>query len=381
MGEKRDCYAVLGVGRDADGSTIKKAYRKLAKKYHPDTSAGNARAEEKFREVTEAYEILSDPEKRKLYDRYGRAAFDGSAAADGGPGGHYGQGSPFEDWFRQGGGSRTYYRTEDGAYGSMGEDGSRYEYHFRGEDVEDILKNLFGGGAGAGGYSRSSFGGPGTDGFDWDGYGADGFGGAGFGNRSGAGGFESGADLQAEIFISFDEAVFGCDKAIRLEAQTRTGPGSAAGSGTEAKSLKVHIPAGIDTGKSIRLKGKGRPGRNGTPGDLLLKVNVGGKPGYERHGMDVYTTIHIPFATAVFGGEVTVQTLYGKVLCKVKEGTQSGTKIRLKGKGIVSMKDPNVHGDQYVTVQIQVPTDLNEEARRKLKEFEKACGGKHRSVA
>ena len=107
MGEKRDYYAVLGVGRDAEGSRIKKAYRKLAKKYHPDTSAGNAQAEEKFREVTEDYEILSDPEKRKLYDRFGPAAFDGSAAADGGPGGHYGQGSPFEDWFRQGGGSES----------------------------------------------------------------------------------------------------------------------------------------------------------------------------------------------------------------------------------------------------------------------------------
>ena len=101
MGEKRDYYAVLGVDRDAEGSRIKKAYRKLAKKYHPDTSAGNAQAEEKFREVTEDYEILSDPEKRKLYDRFGHAAFDGSAAADGGPGGHYGQGSPFEDWFRR----------------------------------------------------------------------------------------------------------------------------------------------------------------------------------------------------------------------------------------------------------------------------------------
>ncbi len=107
----------------------------------------------------------------------------------------------------------------------------------------------------------------------------------------------------------------------------------------------MHIPAGIDTGKSIRLKGKGRPGRDGSPGDLLLKVNVGEKPGYSRQGMDVYTTLQIPFTTAVFGGEVTVQTLYGKVLCKVKEGTQSGTKIRLKGKGIVSMKDPMVHGD------------------------------------
>lgn len=356
MGEKRDYYAVLGVSRDADDSAIKKAYRKLAKKYHPDTSAGNAQAEEKFKEVTEAYEILSDPEKRKLYDRFGHAAFDGSAAGGGGTGG-YGQGSPFEDWFGRGGGSGTYYRTNGGTNGGTGADGSRYEYHFEGEDMEDILKNLFGG--------------SGADGFGWTDSEAGGFGGAGF--RGGSGGPGSGADLQAEIFISFDEAVFGCDKVIRLEGQ--------AGSGTGGQSLKVHIPAGIDTGKSIRLKGKGNPSRNGSPGDLLLKVNVGEKPGYNRQGMDVYTILDIPFTTAVFGGEVTVQTLYGKVACKVKEGTQSGTKIRLKGKGIVSMKDPMVHGDQYVTIQIQVPSNLNEEARRKLKEFEEACGGRRRSVA
>ena len=144
----------------------------------------------------------------------------------------------------------------------------------------------------------------------------------------------------------------------------------------------MHVPAGIDTGKSIRLKGKGYPGRNGgAPGDLLLKVNVGEKSGYERRGMDIYTAVNIPFTTAVFGGEVMVETLYGKVLCKIKEGTQSGTKIRLKGKGIVSMKDSKVQGDQYVTIQIQVPSDLSNEAKQKLKEFEEACGGKHRSVA
>lgn len=366
MGKKRDYYAVLGVGRDADSSAIKKAYRKLAKKYHPDTSAGNAQAEERFKEVTEAYEILSDPEKRKLYDRFGHAAFDGSAAGGGGFGGQYGQGSPFGDWFGQGEGSGSFYQTGDGAYGSMGEDGRRCEYRFEGEDVEDILKNLFGNGHGA-------------DGFGWGGSGAGGFGNSrsdGFGSGSGTR-FGSGGDLQAEISVSFDEAVFGCDKVIRLEGQARTD----AGAGAEGKSLKVHIPAGIDTGKSIRLKGKGRPGRDGSFGDLLLKVNVGEKPGYQRQGMDVYTTVDIPFTTAVFGGEVAVQTLYGKVLCKIREGTQSGAKIRLRGKGIVSMKDPNVQGDQYVIIQIQVPSNLNEEARRKLKEFEKACEGKHRSVA
>ena len=140
--------------------------------------------------------------------------------------------------------------------------------------------------------------------------------------------------------------------------------------------MKVKIPAGIDTGKSIRLRGKGNPGINGgKAGDLLLKVTVQPKAGYERKGMDVYTTVSIPYTTAVFGGEARVHTLYGDVMCKIKEGTQSGSKIRLRGKGIVSMKDANVHGDQYVTVQIQVPRHLNAEARQKLMEYKKAAAG------
>ena len=314
MEAKRDYYEVLGVTRDADDSTIKRAYRKLAKKYHPDTNVGNKQAEEKFKEVTEAYDILSDPEKRKLYDRFGHGAFDGSAA---------GSSDSYQD-----------------AYGFGGT--GTHEYHFESGDMDDILKKFFGGGFGE--RYTSGF----SDHFSRD-----------------------GSDLQAEINISFDEAVFGCEKTIQL---------ADAGGGT--KSLKVRIPAGIDTGKSIRLREKGMPGsRGGKTGDLLLKVNVGSKPGFERRDMDIYTTAEVPFTTAVFGGEAVVQTLYGTVVCKIKEGTQSGTKIRLKGKGVVSMKNPKVNGDQYVTVQIQVPKNLNEEAKKKLKEFEKACGGGYRSVA
>ena len=175
-----------------------------------------------------------------------------------------------------------------------------------------------------------------------------------------------GQDVRAEVSVSFDEAVFGCDKIISFQNMER-----ADGS---VQSLQVHIPAGIDSGKSIRLRGKGMPGVNGGEGgDLLLKVTVGEKYGFERKGQDVYTTASIPFTTAVFGGEVRVPTLYGEVLCKIREGTQSGTKIRLRGKGIVSMKDPDVHGDQYVTVQIEVPKHLTGEAEQKLKEYEEAC--------
>ena len=174
--------------------------------------------------------------------------------------------------------------------------------------------------------------------------------------------------------VAFDEAAFGCDKRITFSD----------GSGRN-QTLEVHIPAGIDSGKSIRLKGKGLPGSHGgESGDLLLKVQVAPRPGFERKGMDVYTTARIPFTVAALGGEAYVSTLYGKVALKIREGTQSGSRIRLRGKGIVSMKDPSVHGDQYVTVQVEVPKNLSEEAKRKLKEFEAACnkgGSRHRTYA
>lgn len=310
MKGKRDYYEVLGVDRKADADDIKKAYRKLAKKYHPDTNAGDSQSEQKFKEITEAYTILSDKEKRKLYDQFGHAAFDGSEPQNGG-----------------------YYQNA-GYTGNMGHD--YREYHFEGGDMDDIFGSIFGdmfqGNAGGG------------------------FRGHGFHNAN----FKrKGADLKAEISVSFDEAVFGCEKMITLTDDNG-----------KVQSLKVRIPAGIETGKSVRLRGKGRAGSGGGEnGDLLLRVTVGNKPGFERKGMDIYTTIQIPFVTAALGGEVRVRTLQGDVVCKIKEGTQSGTKIRLRGKGVVSMKDASVHGDQYVTVQIQVPKNLSPKAKQKLREF------------
>ena len=273
MAVKRDYYDVLGIDRNADEKTIKKAYRKLAKKYHPDTNAGNADAADRFKEVNEAYDVLSDPKKKKMYDQFGHAAFE--AGADPGAGGF-------------------------------------------------------------GGFHQQNF--P-----------------------------QKGSDVKASINVTFDEAAFGADKRISL-----SGPDGSSGA---PQTLQIHIPAGIDTGKSIRLKGKGMPGTGGgEPGDLLLKVTVGTRPGYERKGSDVYTTISIPYTTAVFGGEATVPTLYGNVICKIREGMQSGSKIRLRGKGIVSMKNSSVRGDQYVTIQIQVPQNLNYSAKEKLHEYAKACG-------
>lgn len=332
MAAKKDYYEVLGIKRDADDAAIKKAYRKLAKKYHPDSNGGNAQAEQKFKEVTEAYTILSDPEKRKLYDRFGHAAFDGTGAAAEGAGsadGFYG--------FGGNGGFHGFRGFRGGTGNGSGSSGGYQEYHFEGGNMDEMFGDIFGDIFHHGGYR---------------------------GNFS-----RKGQDVRAQVEVSFDEAAFGCDKVIRLQ--------DPAAAGGAVQSLQVHIPAGIDTGKTVRLKGKGMPGVNGGEnGDLLLGVTVRGKDGYERKGMDVYTTVQIPFTTAVFGGEAVVSTLYGNVLCKIRKGMQSGTKIRLKGKGIVSMKDPSVHGDQYVTVQIQVPRSLSPEAERKLREFQAACAGR-----
>lgn len=349
MAAKQDYYELLGVAKNADATAIKKAYRKLAKKYHPDTNAGDPAAEQKFKDVTEAYTILSDPEKRKLYDQFGHAAFDGSMPEGG-----------------------AYQYSGAGA----GQNGGYQEFHFNGADMGDMFGDIFGDmfhGRSNGGERSYSFHSDGNGGFHQyysNGSGAGGFGQDGhFGDFGSSGGFgrgqfrQKGSDIHADVTVSFDDAAFGCEKMIHLQD----------GNG-QIQSLKVNIPAGIDTGKTVRLKGKGNPGFNGgEAGDLLLKVTVGDRAGFERKGMDVYTNITIPFTTAVLGGEAVVPTLTGNVVCSIRPGTQSGSKIRLRGKGIVSMKDKNIHGDEYAVVQIQVPKNLNETAKEKLREFAKAC--------
>ena len=174
---------------------------------------------------------------------------------------------------------------------------------------------------------------------------------------------------QISLF-SFDEAVTGCDKVIHLQDQNGA-----------MQSLQVHIPAGIDTGKSVRLRGKGNPGiGGGEAGDLFLKVTVGEKQGFERKGNDVYTTINVSFSTAVCGGEAVIKTLYGNVICKIKEGTQSGSKIRLRGKGMPLMKNPSQKGDQYAVVQIQVPRNVSQQAKNKLKRIRSTLWSKRKCL-
>ena len=382
MASKRDFYEVLGIKKGASQSEIKKAYRKMAKKYHPDTNAGDEAAAEKFKEVSEAYSVLNDPEKKKLYDQFGHAAFDGSGQPGGGYGaGFGGAGSSGFGGFGGTGGS--------GFSGfSQGPDGSYQEYHFDG-NMDDILKDIFGHGFSGSGSGASGFGGfsgaSGTSGFGgfsgasgtsgtsgFSGSSGKGFSGAsgfsGFGGGAGYGSFpQDGENVHADINVTFDEAAFGGDRYFDLK--------DPAG---KKQSIKVHIPAGIDNGQSIRLRGKGMPGANGgKTGDLLLKVHVAARPGFERKGMDVYAPVRIPFTTAVLGGKVEVQTLRGKVKCNIKPGTQSGTKLRLRDKGIVSMKDPAKFGCHYAIVEIDVPKNLSEDAKQKLAEFDRAardCG-------
>lgn len=322
---KQDYYDVLGVSRTADEKEIKKAYRKLAKKYHPDTNPGDQQAEQKFKEVTEAYDVLGNPEKKKLYDQYGMAAFDGSMGAGDPTGNPFGQGS-----YSSGFGNNGQYR----------------EYHYTSGNMDDInLDDLFSDlfGSGFGGHSgnrtfRDRFG-HGFGSSSWN-YSSQG-GGTSYGSRGnyGTGAYGS-QDLHAEIDLTMEEAALGCDKIIHLK-------------GGREEKLQVHIPAGINEGQSVRLKGKGESGWGGAAGDLFIKVHILRNSVYERKGMDIYTTISIPHETAVRGGEAYVQTLYGPVKCKIPAGIRQGGKIRLKNKGVVSMKNADIHGDEYVTIQIQ----------------------------
>lgn len=372
---KKDYYESLGVQKGADDKEIKKAYRKLAKKYHPDTNPGNAQAEMLFKEVTEAYNVLSDQEKRKLYDEFGHAAFDGSMGPDPAKtaeefrkAGRYGNQRGFrstESYGQQGGFGNS------GSYGQQGgfQGGESYGYswsgsdgggfHFTGSNMDDIFGDLFGsrGRSNEGsGRNNQARGGSRQEGWNfWS------SGGEGRGYNTETENMK-GYDLESEITISFDEAVSGCEKRIRIQ-------------GDEAQSLQIHIPAGIEDGKKIRLQGKGQshPG-GGQPGDLYLKIYVQEKMGFERKGMDIYTTANIPYITAVLGGEVQVKTIYGDVKCKVPAGTQCGSKIRLRGKGVVSMKDSTRRGDEYVTIQIQVPRNVNPKEKEALMAYAQASG-------
>ncbi|MCI8376520.1 MAG: molecular chaperone DnaJ [Lachnospiraceae bacterium] len=359
--QKRDYYEVLGIEKNADDAAIKKAYRQLAKKYHPDMNPGDQEAEKKFKEASEAYAVLSDPEKRRQYDQFGHAAFEGGAG---------------------------------GGFGG---------FDFTGADMGDIFGDIFGDLFG-GGRSRRANNGP-----------------------------MQGANIRAQIRVTFEEAVFGCDKEIELTLKDECGKchGTGAKPGTSPvtctkcggkgqvvytqqslfgmvqnvrtcpecngtgkvvkekcpdcygtgyisnkKKIAVTVPAGIDNGQSIRIRGKGEPGVNGGPrGDLLVEVLVSRHPIFQRQDTNIYSTAPISFVTAALGGTVRIKTVDGEVEYDVKAGTQTDTRVRLKGKGVPSLRNKNVRGDHYVTLVVQVPTDLSREAKEALRAYEDVVNG------
>ena len=361
---KRDYYEVLGVSKDADDAAIKKAYRALAKKYHPDMKPGDAEAEKKFKEASEAYAVLSDAEKRRQYDQFGHAAFEGGAGGAGGFGGFDFNGADFGDIFG------------------------------------DIFGDLFGGGGRRGGRANN--------------------------------GPMKGANIRKSIRITFEEAVFGCKKELEVilkdPCTTCGGTGAKPGTSPETcpkcggkgqvvytsqsffgtvqnvqtcpncggsgkvikekctscsgtgytsskKKIEVTIPAGIDNGQSVRIREKGEPGTNGGPrGDLLVEVNVSRHPIFQRQDMHIFSTVPISFAQAALGGDVKIQTVDGAVIYNVKPGTKTDTKVRLKGKGVPSLRNSAVRGDHYVTLVIQTPEKLSAEAKEALRRFDELSG-------
>ena len=307
----KDLYGVLGVERTADDKKLKSAYRKLAKKYHPDANPGDKDAEQKFKDVGEAYAILSDPEKRKLYDTYGYAAFDGT----GGPAPGGGAGGP---------GGYQYYST--------GGPGGYQSFHFSGEDAEDF-----------GGFDDDSFGGQ------------------SYGGRRAA--RQQSLDMTSSLTVSFRDAALGATKRIQLQDPAATGSKAA------LTTLEVKIPAGIEEGKKIRLRGRGMAGADGKKGDLLIEIHIDPDSEYTRDGLNLYTSAQIPYSTAVLGGEAMLPTLYGSVSCKIPAGIQSGAKIRLKEKGIHTEGKSPKKGDEYVEIRIAVPRNISPAARRKLEEY------------
>ena len=359
MAEKKDFYDSLGIDKSASDDDIKKAYRKMAKQYHPDVNPGDAAAEARFKEVSEAYEILSDADKKSRYDRYGHAGVDPSY----GGGGASGFGGGFDDF-------------------------------------GDILSSFFGGGRSTSTRSRNA---P-----------------------------RKGENAGVETIISFEEAAFGCERNIEVQRveNCETCGGSGAREGTTAatcgecggsgvvtsaqrtmfgmvqssvdcpkcqgrgkiitspcekcrgvgrlrykRTVNVKIPAGIDDGQRISMRGQGNAGTNGgSPGDLYISVTVLPHEHFVREGTAVLYELPISFAQAALGDELEVPTLDGKVKYKVPEGTQTGTVFRLRGKGIPNLHRENSRGDQYVTVHVATPTGLSGEQRELLRQFAALSG-------
>lgn len=334
---KRDYYEILGVKKDAPEDEIKKAYRKLARKYHPDVNPDDKQAEAKFKEASEAYAVLGDKEKRAQYDRVGREAFSFGGEGPFGGGGPFGAGgAPFgvEFDFTEFGGGRRGGRTRGGG------------------DFRDIFSDLFGGG-------RAEA-------------------------RTGP---RRGADVEASTSISFRDAVHGTTVQLSLQRQKECpacgGRGhvdnrvcqSCGGTGVVSgvDTVRVKIPEGVRNDQKIRIRGKGAPGQQGgPPGDLLVRIQVPSHPFYERRGDDIHIELPVTLGEAIRGAEIDVPTIHGPVRAKIPPGTQSGQTFRLSGKGVRKSKDG--HGDQYYRVLIHIPREVSEGVRESLDEIERHYG-------
>ncbi|WP_432495825.1 DnaJ C-terminal domain-containing protein [Kineococcus gypseus] len=333
---EKDFYAVLGVSHDADAAEVKKAYRKLARTLHPDANPGDPTAEQRFKEVGEAYAVLSDPEQRRQYDGV-RAMVGGGARFSAHGAGGPGTGAGFEDLlgglFGQGrapGGVR--FGTPGGAGGGAG--------------FEDLLGGLFGqGGAGAGaGGAGGPFGGP--------------FGGPPPPAR--------GQDLEASARVSFRAALEGATVALRVP-DPRGGP---------VRTVNARLPRGVRDGQKVRLRGQGMPGPGGTAGDLLVTVHVEPHPVFRREGDDLRMTLPVSFDEAVLGATVEVPTLDGStVRVKVAPGTPSGRTLRLKGRGVKRSRTEDEAGDLLVSVEVVVPQRVDGAVREAVEAFAGATAG------
>ena len=355
--QKRDYYEVLGVAKDASDDDIKKAYRKLAKKYHPDMNPGDKNAEAKFKEASEAYAILSDADKRRQYDQFGHAAFDGT----GGFGGFDFNASDFGDIFGDlfgdffGGGRRgpangpmkgTNVRTSVRITFLEAVTGVEKEITL---SLKDPCPTCSGTGAKPGTTPQMcpKCGGKGQVVFTQQSF------------------FGTVRNVQTCPDCG------GSGKIIKDKCTQCGGSGYI----SSKKTIKVSIPAGIDNGQSVRIRDKGEPGVNGGPrGDLLVEVIVEPHPVFLRQDYDIFSTVHISYAMAALGGSVVIDTVDGKVIYDVKPGTQSATRIRLGNKGVPTIRNNAIRGDHYVTLVIETPTKLSKEAKELLRQFDALTG-------
>lgn len=363
MADKRDYYEVLGIDKNADDATIKKAYRKLAKQYHPDMNPGNKEAEVKFKEVNEAYEVLSTPEKKSQYDQFGHAAFDGTAGAGGGFGGFGG----FSDFGDLGDIFGSFF---GGGFG--GSSSQRRNGPMRGEDVSARVTISF---------EEAAFGVKKDVSFnriqkcpDCEGSGAQK--GTHAENCTVCGGSGQRRVTQRIGGMAFQttttcDACKGKGKIIKNPCSNCRGTGYI----KVTKNLSVNIPAGIDDGERIALRSQGCDGRGGGPaGDLIITVSVRKHSVFERDGYNIYCEIPITVSEAVLGAEIDIPTLEGKVKYTIPEGTQPGTRFVLKQKGIPYVNNQNKRGDLCFTVSIEIPKGLNEKQKSAMRGFADLCG-------